>query len=97
MVVPGSTDMVQKPGRSAHSLDVASLLDLLNNSEGELNETEPVAEEPVIVPASIEVSSVAQVASPKAENADFSSNVPENTDNRFAAHIVYGLSKLKRT
>jgi hypothetical protein len=88
--------MVQKPPKSASTLDIASLLDLLNNSEADgTSDIQPTAEtasEPFDPP---EIGSDDELTPAPAEPVDLSVG-PENSDNRFAAHIVFGLSKLKR-
>jgi hypothetical protein len=87
--------MVQKPPKSASALDIASLLDLLNHSEvDDTSDTQPAAETASSDPT--ETSSLPEVTSTMAEPVDLSV-CPENSDNRFAAHIIFGLSKLKRS
>ena len=89
--------MVQKPGKSTSALDIASLLDLLNNSEVDgTSDTQPAAETASASPNPTETSSLPEVASTMAEPVDLSV-CPENSDNRFAAHVIFGLSKLKRS
>ena len=88
--------MVQKPGKSTSALDIASLLDLLNNSEADgISDTQPAAETASASPDPTGKSSLPEVTS-MAEPVDLSV-CPENSDNRFAAHIIFGLSKLKRS
>ena len=88
--------MVRKPGKSASALDIAGLLDLLNNSEADgTSDTEPAAETPSASPDPTETSSPSELTS-MVEPVDLSI-YPANSDNRFAAHIVFGLSKLKRS
>jgi hypothetical protein len=89
--------MVQKVSKSASALDIASLLDLLNNSEADgISDTLPAAEPASASPDPTETSSLPEIISTMAEPVDLSVN-PENSDNRFAAHIIFGLSKLKRS
>jgi hypothetical protein len=89
--------MVQKPPRSASDLHIAGLLDLLNNSEADdrLNAQPPV-ETASALPHPMERGSLPEVTSTAAEPVDLP-DYPDNADNRFAAHIVFGLSKLKRS
>jgi hypothetical protein len=90
--------MVQKPDKSAGPFDIANLLELLNSSEGDdAHDARPTGETSLAGPKLIETSSIPEAMSLPAETVDFSVDPQENSDNRFAAHIVYGLSKLKRT
>jgi hypothetical protein len=76
--------------------DIAGLLDLLNNSEGRdergtqfepAPETPKEAEEaaPLTLPLSV-----------RSNSPDTSTDLQQVGDNRFAAHIVGGMAKLKR-
>ena len=88
--------MVEKPRKSASALDIASLLGLLNNSEADgTSDIQPAAETASAPFDPPEPGSLAEVTSTPAEPVQLSVD-RENSDNRFAAHIVFGLSKLRR-
>jgi|HubBroStandDraft_3_1064219.scaffolds.fasta_scaffold1639157_1 hypothetical protein len=94
--------MVQKPPPPTHTLDIAGLLDLLNNSGADdTSDTQPPAETTSAPPDPappdlIDSRSLPEVTSTTAKPLDLPV-YPENSDNRFAAHIVFGLSKLRRS
>jgi hypothetical protein len=78
------------------------LLDLLNNSEADdTSDAQPLAETVSALPGPappdlMDSSSLSEVTSTTGQPVDLSV-YQENSDNRFAEHIVFGLSKLKRS
>jgi hypothetical protein len=83
--------MAQKSDNSIGSSDIARLLDLLNSSEAE---GENIAD---AQPAPADAGSAPRVLLSSSDQVDLSADSEETVENRFAAHIVYGMSKLKRT
>jgi hypothetical protein len=87
--------MVQKPRNSASALEIASLLDLLNSSEADdRSDSEPAGGTTSASPDPLETSSPVELTLTTAKPVDLSVD-PENSDNRFAAHIVFGFVKIE--
>jgi hypothetical protein len=95
--------MKPQSDNSAGSSDVARLLDLLNTTErlGEKAERIPAmpaargaVSQPADGPEAILISAKPPVTP---DPVDLSTDQQEAVENRYAAHIVSGMSKLKRT
>jgi hypothetical protein len=94
--------MAQKPPQSADNLDIAGLLDLLNNSGADdASDTQSPAETASATPDPIPLDLMDSSFPPEATSTTAKPVdlpvYPEDADNRFAAHIIFGLSKLKRS
>jgi hypothetical protein len=86
--------MAQKSDNFAGFLDMVQLLDLLNSSESH-DETADVAQ-----PSIQQVLSNSKEPSPIPTPPDMinsPTDPKETVENRFAAHIVHGMSKLKQS
>jgi hypothetical protein len=92
----GVSPMASQSGNPVGPADIAKLLDLLNTSDanGE-NAGGPAV--PGADTRSPDASSDPVTTSETSHSVDLSDNRQEVVENRFAAHIVTGMSKLKRT
>jgi hypothetical protein len=88
--------MAPKSENLAGLLDMAGLLDLLNSSEGRDEDTDATQPEASIQQA---LSNVAEPSPAPAPPDTISSptDLKNTAENRFAAHIVHGMSKLRQS
>lgn len=91
--------MTAQSNKLVGPLDILKLLDLLNSFEaghhdGELTESTPRSEfVEAEVPAAVSVPGTPPASSPR----DLTTDVDQTVENRFAAHVVYGMAKLTRS
>jgi hypothetical protein len=88
--------MAPKSDHLAGLLDMSRLLDLLNNSEGHGENTDATQPVPSIQQALSNPGEPPSVPAP-ADTDSSPIDPTETVENRFAAHIVHGMSKLRQS
>ena len=86
--------MAPKSDNLAGRLDMGQLLDLLNSSEGHDENTDAAQPMPSIQQAVSNSGEPLPVPTPP-ETINSPTDPKETVENRFAAHIVHGMSKLR--
>jgi hypothetical protein len=92
--------MAQRSDNSIGSSDIARLLDLLNSSDAQSENVSDAQPEPgsqLAPPEPADAVSVPRISLSDLDQVDLAAESDETLENRFAAHIVHGMSKLKRT
>ena len=88
--------MAPKSEHLAGLLDMRGLLDLLNSSEGHGENTDAAQPMPSIQQALSNSEEPPPVPTPP-DAINSPTDPKETAENRFAAHIVHGMSKLRRS
>jgi hypothetical protein len=88
--------MTKTPDNFGSLSDIAGLLDLLNSSEGRDERAPHFAPAPEAPKATEKAAPLATIVTARPNSADIPADLQEVSDNRFAAHIVGGMAKLKR-
>jgi hypothetical protein len=93
--------MAPQSDKLAGSLDIARLLDLLNTAEGQDESTDRMLTALAGHGAALQQMEGSDAVPPdippvEPDPAALSTHQQEATENRFAAHVVSGMSKLKR-
>ena len=95
--------MAPKSDNLAGPMDMGRLLDLLNSSEGQDEDTDNTKPEPSIEQALSNPGEPPSVPSPPnsvpapLDTTNSQVDPKETVENRFAAHIVHGMSKLRQS
>jgi hypothetical protein len=88
--------MAPKSDNFAGPLDMGRLLDLLNSSEGHDEDTDTTQPVPSIQQALSNSGQPPSVPAPP-DTINSPTDPKEAVENRFAAHIVHGMSKLRQS
>jgi hypothetical protein len=89
--------MASQSGKSVGPSDIARLLDLLNTSNAQDENANGIPAAPGVDTRSLDGGSDPVTTPEGSHSVHLSDNRQEIVENRFAAHIVRGMSKLKRT